>query len=197
MKRKRALTLIELLIASSIFLVVMLTVYSAFHTGIFGHRNIEKNIEVYQAARQILERINLDLRNSFAYSPDEAKFAGESNRLGFLTLVDSYHKDKLLEDYAFVSYRLEGNKLFRVCRKNTESLNEKSEVEPEEMASNVEKLIFDYGFMDPDTKTIEFKESWNDKKALPQSVRIKLSIDDRETGIKRDFARAIFLPLAE
>ncbi|MCX5715091.1 MAG: prepilin-type N-terminal cleavage/methylation domain-containing protein, partial [Candidatus Omnitrophica bacterium] len=68
MKKTKAFSLVELLIASAIFAVVMVSIYSAFRTGIFGYKNIRENIEIYQSARFILERINLDLRNAFAYS---------------------------------------------------------------------------------------------------------------------------------
>ena len=142
MKKNKALTLVELLIASSIFVLVMTTIYSAFHTGMFGYRNIDENINVYQTARLILGRINLDLRNSFVYSADESKFEGESNKLRFLTLVDSYQGNQIVQDYAFVSYEWEKNKLMRVCRKNKESLNEESEIPSEEMASDIDGINF-------------------------------------------------------
>ena len=83
MRKTSAFTLVELLIALMIFSVVMVTIYSTFHNGIFGCRNIEEVMEIHQGARQVLERINLDLRNSFAYSATETKFAGAASEMSF------------------------------------------------------------------------------------------------------------------
>jgi prepilin-type N-terminal cleavage/methylation domain-containing protein len=205
-------TLVELLVASSIFVVVMLTIYSAFHSGIFGYRNIEATIDTYQTARMVLERINLDLRNSFAYSQEESKFQGKNNELSFLTLVDSYQyqEDKIIQiqDYAFVSYQLETNKLMRLCRKNQEALKEeeKSEIQPEEMASGVD-IEFEYGdiYTGPTgQQEIKFKKSWaveladeklaDEKRVLPQAVRVNLTIKGKA---EQNFARTIYLPSAD
>lgn len=194
MKKNKALTLVELLIASSIFVIVMVTIYSAFHSGIFGYRNIDENINIYQTARSILERINLDLRNSFTYSTDESKFEGENNRLGFLTLVDSYREENIVQDYAYVSYKLGENKFMRLCRKNQEAINDKSETEPEEMASDIDGINFSYGYIDPADKSLKWKESWDNLKALPIAVRVKLTLKNKT---KQEFERIVYLPLAD
>lgn len=201
-KNIRAFTLVELLIASSIFLVVMLTIYSAFHTGIFAYRNIDKTINTYQTARQVLERMNLDLRTSIVYSDQEAQFTGNKNEVSFLTLTDTFSKDTLAlaQDYAFVSYQLAGDKLMRLCRKNKECLNYKSKIEPEEMAFNIEELNFSYGYINAIDKSLKFKDSWAGQDApgeeaqLPVAIKVKLSLKDK---IRQDFERTIFLPLAK
>ena len=195
MKNYKGFTLIELLIASTIFMVLAVTVYSAFHTGIFGYRNIEETIDVYQAARLILERLDLDLRNSFVYSDAQAKFSGNKNEVSFLTLVDTYREDKLLPEYAFVSYKLEANKLLRLCRKNQESLKEKSEVQPDEMATNIKELSFNFGYLDPVDSSLKFKDSWgstpDEQKTLPMAVKVNLTLKGK-AGY--GFERTIFLP---
>ena len=219
MKLVKALTLVELLIASSIFVVVMVTIYSAFHSGIFGYRNIEETLDVYQTARSILGRINLDLRNSFAYSEDETKFVGEKNKISFLTLVDTYRQDKIVQDYAFVFYGIgkyktflttenqlkviakrfscklgDDNKLMRLCRKNQEALKEDSEIQPEEMADNVEKLNFTYFYFDTADSKLKEKDSWDHPKNLPVAVKVSLTI---KAKIEQKFERTIYLPLAK
>ena len=199
MKKYKALTLIELLIASSIFVVVIVTIYSAFHSGIFGYRNIEETIDTYQAARSILGRINLDLRNSLVYKDDDTKFSGSQNEICFLTLVDKFGQDRLLQELAFLSYKLEKDKLMRLCRKNQEALKENSEIQPEEMADNVE-IKFEYGYKPQGKDEIEFKTSWpspdipDGQKLLPVAVKVNLTV--KEKG-EQKFERTIYLPLAE
>jgi prepilin-type N-terminal cleavage/methylation domain-containing protein len=200
MSRNKGFTLVEILVATAIFAVVITTVYSAFHTGIFGYRNIERNIEINQAVQQILECINLDLRNAFVYSSDESRFQGEAGFVSFLTLVDSYRKDKIVRDYALVSYSLEKNKIRRLCRKGKESLNARSEITAEEMASNMDMEIkFQYGYLGKDKET-EWLDSWpgfvstgEEGKGLPLAVKVKLTVKNKTEEV---FERTIFLPNA-
>lgn len=195
MRNPKAFTLIELLIASAIFMVLMVTVYSSFHTGIFGYRDIEENIDIYQAARLILGRMELDLKGSFLYSATEAKFSGSKNEMSFLTLVDSFSKDKISTDYAFVSYKLEANKLLRLCRKNQESIKEKSELQPDEMSSNIKEFTLNYGYIDSADNSLKFKDSWgstpDEQKTLPAAVKVNLIL---KAKAEYGFARTIFLP---
>lgn len=199
MNRIRAFTLVELLIASAIFLVIMLTVYSSFHTGMLGYRNIEEAIDVSQSTRQILERINLDLRNAVIYSAREAKFAGNKGSIEFLTIADRFTQDEILKEYCLVSYSLEGARLMRLCRRNQESLNQESRVSPEEMAYNLEEIAFSYGYINVMDNSLAWKDSWavqdapeDEQKSLPVAVKVELRLKSR---IKQDFQRTIFLPL--
>ena len=192
MRRNQGFTLVELLIASSIFVVVMFTIYSAFSSGIFGYRNMEEAMDTYQAARQILERLNLDLRNSFIYSPEEVKFSGTNRQLSFLALVDVYEVNKVSQKYASISYALEGNKLTRLFRTDQEALNKNSEIIPEEMADNAE-ISFSYLYLDPVDNSLKEKDIWDDKLILPLAVKIDLTIKSK---IEAHFERTVYLPLA-
>jgi type II secretory pathway component PulJ len=194
MKRHSAFTLAEVLISSSIFLVVLVTVYSAFHTGVFGYRNIEDRIALYQAGRFILERIQLDLRNSFAYSKDETGFLGLADEISFLTLVDTFWQNTLIKEYALVSYSPKDNLLMRLCKRGKQALDEKSSSSPDEMAQGLQKLNFEYGYVDPIDKSLKFKDSWvaeSEQKIFPVAVRIKLVLRNKTV---QDFERTIYLP---
>jgi prepilin-type N-terminal cleavage/methylation domain-containing protein len=195
MRRPKAVTLIELLIASSIFLVVMVTIYSAFHSGVFGYRHIDEALTMNQSARQALERLNLDLRNSFAFSKERANFTGTKSSIGFLTLADTFSKDTITRDFAFVSYSLDGKKLMRLCRKNTESFNQASQIQSEEMASDIEAITFSYGYKSDSDELLKFdKDTWDDESLMPLAVKIKLTLKNTRA---QDFERTIYLPLAQ
>lgn len=190
-KTDKAFTLIELLIASSIFVIVMMSIYSAFHTGLFGYRDIEENIGIYQTARIILERLNLDLRNSFAYSSDETKFSGNNTEINFLSLTDNFRQGKLMHNYSFISYKLDGKSLLGLCRKDQEALNDKSQTQAQELASNIESLSFSFAFFDPASQELKWKDSWEEKALFPVAVKAKLIISGKT---KQEFARTIYLP---
>lgn len=191
-RKINAFTLLELLIASSIFIIVIISIYSAFQTGLFGYRNIEKNIEIDQTARQILDRINLELRNSFSYSKTESKFMGEKNKISFLTLIDTYTQSKVTEDFALVSYLFENKKVMRLCRLNAESLNDKLQ-DYEEMADNINTIDFTYITFNAGGEKKE-KDNWDDLVNLPTAIKVKLVIKDEKTNTEKIFERTIFLP---
>lgn len=197
MKKTKGLTLTELLIATAIFALVLLTVYASFHAGVLGFQNIEEAIGVSQSARQIFERINLDLRNYFVYKKaDDSKFTGNPNDISFLTLVDNYSKDKIRQEFAFVSYKLEGDKLMRLCRLNAEALKEESAVLPEELSSGIKEITFKYGYEPTSgSESIVFdKDSWQNNPALPLAVKVILVF---KNSAKDTFERTIFLPAVE
>jgi len=207
MKRNAGFTLIEILVASLIFTVVMLTIYSAFHSGIFGYRDIEENINVYQQAKIILERINLDLRNAFIYSDGDAKFIGDNDSgvLSFFTTVDAYQAQGLASTYARVEYSMDGEKLMRRCLKNQESLSSTVVTKAQEMGSGI-KIKFQYGYLPVPDQDVVFQDSWAkgptppdpEKKNLPVAVKVNLTITitNPQTQAKRsrDFERTIYLP---
>ncbi len=190
-KTNRAITLVELLIASSIFSVVMVSIYLTFNTGLFGYKDIGENIDIYQSARIVFERLNLDLRNSFAYSKDETKFFGSSNEMGLLTLVDKFSQGAMLKHYAFVDYKFENKTLTMLCRIDKDALNDRSETEPQELAGNIDSFALSYGFIDPGSLELKWKDTWDDKKSFPVAVNIKLTVSGK---IKQDFERTIYLP---
>lgn len=199
LKISEGFTLVEVLVASVIFLVIMMAVYSSFHAGIFGYKNIERTVEAYQSARQILERINLDMRNSFAFSENQTKFSGNKNGADFLTIADIYDNDKIVQDYAFVGYQFENGRLTRLCRQGKESLNNNSQIQPEELALNAVSVVFSYGYNVSGQEDIKWKDTWGaagdspeEQKVLPVAVKVKLAIKNK---VEYNFERAIFLPL--
>jgi len=189
-KRIRSFTLIELLIATAIFSVVIVSVYSAFQSGVFGYRNINKAIDTYQSARLIMEQMSKDLMNCFSYSPAiETKFSGASNEVSFLTLVDSYKNDKLGRDYAFVRYNLSDGKLMRLCRTGADALKSASEIAAQEMKAGVTELAFEYIEYDDKAKSLkEPVKEWTDTKKFPAAIKITLAINGEA------FTRTVFLP---
>lgn len=182
----------ELLISVTVLSIIMLSIYSAFHTGMFGWRDIGNTIDIYEAANRILERLNLDIRNSFAYSQDESRFKGISNRVEFLTTVDLYQDKRVISEYAFVSYLVENDKLMRICRRGQDSLNEKSDAIAEEISSDVGGLAFSYGYLSSGGRELKFVDSWpsGNNAELPLAVKVSFGIKDK------NFERVIYIPIA-
>ena len=187
-------TLVELLISSVIFVVLAMSIYSSFYAGIFGNKSISESLRVYQAAAQVLECINTDLRNSFTYSKDISIFEGDSVAIRFLSIVDTYRGNVLERDYASIAYKLEDGKLMRQSRLNALALNNNSNAEFEEMVSNVKELVFTYGKLDESGRAIEWQQDWHEPSALPAAVKVNLVLEGKN---KEEFERIIYLPLSK
>lgn len=192
-KKNNGFTLIELLVTSVIFAVLSLGIYSAFYAGIFGYKSIDGSIKISQTAVEILNIINKDLRNSFAYSNEESKFQGDNKELNFLTISDSYTETGIEQNYAFVGYVLKDKKLMRGCRLNKESFNPNADMNYEEMSSEVESLSFMYAQLDESKKTLQWNEEWNNPVCLPAAVKISIVIKDKHP---REFNRTVYLVIS-
>ncbi len=190
MIKNKAFTLMELLIAVTIFTVIAVSLFSAFRSGIFGYRSIEEAIDLNQSAFSALSRLDTDARNCFSFSADDNKFIGDGSSLGFLTLVDIFEGAKLEKKYAYVSYSIKVNKLMRLCRLDSQALNANSAVLPEEMLENAQ-IKFEYGSIQPN-KAITYSGSWSDKKTLPVCIRVTLTIGKTGKATKA-FERTIYL----
>ena len=197
--KDRSFTLIELLIASSISIAILLTLYLSFNAGIFGYKRIQDALNTSAAAIKALSRLNLDLRNSFPYSASEARFEGNTEGIGFFTLAKTFRQNVTTQDYAHVFYGLEGDRLLRTCRRNQDSLSNTTEIGAQILAADLQRVLFSYGEFNSDKEILEWKDTWNQSSALPMAVRVVLTIKGKSGQKETDgdnFQRTIFLPLA-
>lgn len=192
MQNNKSFTLIELLISVAIFAVIMTVAYSALSTGIFGYRDIDNSLYTTQTVRSIFSRINLDLRNAFAFSKDESKFVGNEKGLEFFTLVDKYSDQKKTPFYAKVSYYLEGDTLMRLEKIGKESLKENSQSAAQKMCENID-IKFEYGQLDANN-TIEFVSEWGaDNPTGPSTLKLPSAVKITFKKNNADFTRIVYL----
>jgi len=185
MKNKKSFTMIELLISLSIFAVIMITLLTAFRTGIFGLNRMQESIEASEYGFIALSHINKDLRNSFVYSKEDSKFKGEKDSLSFMTLSPNY---------SFVNYYLSGNELLRLIRSGQEALKSGSGIKPRVVAKRIKRIEFTYFSSDPDTKQLKETNAWEEPSFMPAAVRIILIPEKTEEA---GFTRTIYLPLGK
>ncbi len=184
-------TMVEILIASIVFVVLMVTVHSAFRAGVFGSRDIEENLAGYQSGRQVLDRVALDLRNSFVFARNETGFSGTNEEINFFSLINVFAQGIFSRKYAAISYKIDGSRLLRRSKIGKYALNNMSEVPYEEFASGVEMFSFNYGEYKAIEKEIEWKDYWNDTQALPVAVKVKLILNGKT---KPKFEKTVFFP---
>lgn len=208
--RNRAFTLIEILIASAIFSVVALSIYSAFQAGILSYRKIDSSSEIFQSARISLAKIELDLKNSFAYlaSDNKAQFSGNTDSMEFLTAAD-YYKDASSNPAIFrvkYSWNDSSKSLTRSYAMGLNALKADMAEEPAVLAGNVRNLSFEYAYKN--NNALIWQQSWpsqddpgltsQQEKVIPLAVRIKLSLEKNSADAAEETVDFIkIVPLEE
>ncbi|MFA4888415.1 MAG: prepilin-type N-terminal cleavage/methylation domain-containing protein [Candidatus Omnitrophota bacterium] len=206
MIRKKAFTLVELLISTAILSLVVLSLYSAFQVGLASYKRMDSASTVYQAARVILNRMELDLKNAFAYSGKDSGFKAQDKVLQFLILQDLFTADGLSSNICLIKYNLNGQVLTRICAIGLDALKTDIALEPDELSADIKELEFEYAYETdtPDNPYVWQKGIWpkegdqSQVKSLPLAVKVKLLLIERdalqgETG-SVEFSRII--PLA-
>ena len=191
MRKMVGFTLIELLVATSIFSIVALIVYSTFNTGILSSRYIEYRLASFQAARRIFSRLDVDLKGSFAYSPQDARFIGKENELSFFALI--------AEQFSQVSYKFENGTLSRTYQQGLASVKEDSAARARILGKQIKKLEFSYAFLSPEEAGYGFKGEWEAKDRLPLAIKVKLTFPEKSPRSEEkdvEFEKTVFLPLS-
>lgn len=203
MKRIRGFTLLELLIAASIFSLIILSIYSAFQTGILSYRKVDSAFEVFQTARILLNRMELDLKNASAYTQDDSWFKGGGKSLDFVTVVDYYKEDEPNINIYHIRYELTDEKLKRTCYTGIDAIKKDTEAVGKESSYEIKDITFQYATGKADKP---WQDSWPEgdsvqlsgqTKTLPLAVKITLSLIEKgrtEEGNIVEFNKVVSLP---
>lgn len=192
LKYTRGWTLIELLIAVLIFSIIILTVFSSFHTGILSYNKIDSAFSLYQTARTILNRMESELRNTLVYAQDDSRFNGSSQHLTFFAVLDSFAKEenKFYSDIYRIEYKSESTPVTRGCLKGLNALKEGQgdAAVSAELSSSLKGISFAYA--SPITEITENPYEWQDiwpetseadqQKSLPLAVKITVSLIEKD-----------------
>jgi len=208
-KTIRGFTLIEVLISASIFSVITLSIYSAFQAGILSYRKIDSSFEIYQTARISLNRMESDLKNSFAYLGVDNKsgFSGGDKTLAFFSVLDYYKDGQPNTEVCRIKYSWDetGKTLTRACYIGLEALKNDGAQKDEILASGIEKITFEYAYGKGNSYT--WQESWpaednssvasEQEKGIPLAVRITLSLAESNKPKQETVRFLKTIPLGE
>jgi len=206
MKQKTGFTLVELLIASAISAVIIISIYSAFQSGILSYGRLDSATTLFQTARSILNRAELDLVNAFAYKQEDAGFSGTSASLEFFSAVPAFIEGSSAPGVWRIKYALSRNTLQRIFCRGIDSLIADAEPSETEMSQEVKQISLRYAFPSGNPQEpLEWQDSWPNqddaaqKKSLPAAVEISLSLIEKDRR-QREAGSIIFtrvIPLAE
>ncbi|MCU0666002.1 MAG: prepilin-type N-terminal cleavage/methylation domain-containing protein [Candidatus Omnitrophica bacterium] len=181
LNNKKAFTLVEVLLASAIFAILAVGLYSLFYSAIRNYQKIEDSSEIYNTQRLVFSQIQRDLRNAFIYKTGDSGFIGSSNKLDFYTITNAYKNSTLYREAAQIEYAFNNNALTRqiLTKENAQS----------SFSSQVKDLSFEYARKSDDPKASSayvWQEVWpveapqdislQQKARLPLALRVKIFI---------------------
>lgn len=200
LKRKNkltAFTLIELLIAVTIFSVVASLLYSSFRLGIISWKRTEANLSRYQKIRYAMNRLSEDITNTFMHK--KIVFKGQEKRIEFAGVIKGKDKQKSIGKICYF-FSGEGASLLRQKLSYDQAIKEETTTEGgEDLISDVIDFKINYCYKEKEEESeFEWFPEWVSEKAIPQGVKLELTLkDDYAPDGKIVFVKRINIPVGE
>lgn len=183
----KGMTLVEILIAVSIISFLGLVLYTIFYQGTkLWRRAALMQIDI--DSDMVFEKMSSDLRNAYSGSPGQ--FTGKGGRVEFF----SYSKNDLRDGSGSFTvknpvrvryaYQDDSHTLLRLEQDYRTLLSaklEKQDAPGTPVAEKVKECRFEYLHENPEKKTFQWKDFWNDA-CPPKAVRVSLQFDDQKSA---------------
>lgn len=166
MKKVKALTLVEVMVAVTIFSMLCITLF-AFWSGAFKMKRyllLAKRNEL--KSRIALDKFKRELQSSIEFYGDKRDFNGTRNSLSFYSIVNT-NDDAVLK----INYLVKDSYLMQLAQPIYLSDNKNKFVKK----YMVKECIFSYW----DRNNSTWLDSWQDKEGLPTAVRIEQILDKK------------------
>lgn len=181
----RSFTLIELLIAISIFSVVSIAVYSTFSSGLSVLRRVKDIDFLRQRVLIKEERFSRELRQMPALRTP--LFSGGQEKISFAGLVE--------EEPCRITYYFDASAkvLLRVTDRLADILTKEGAVEagfkskPALFLAGIKEIKFSYLYFDLAKKAYAWAQEWRDN-SVPLAVKLTVSTDNQ------NYATTTFFP---
>jgi type II secretion system protein J len=202
MRNSKSFTLIELLIALSIFAVIAVTLYSTFFAGISVWRRSGEGSDAYQDMRTAFDDIARDLKNMAYFTKNKDSiyaFSGLSKEIILMTLEEgATEKMEPSREVVKVSYLFDEAKgeLNRRAAGIASGFDLKK-AGVETLLKGVADLKFEYCYDSGDEdEPYLWQEEWKDENAkTPRGVRITASIKSGKMAKEMPkVTRVVFIP---
>lgn len=202
-KNRTGFTLIELILALTIFSVLGTAVYSSFSMGIEMWKRGEYQQRAYQDIRIFLETFSKDLHNATELA--DVPFLGESGDLEFaVTLRQEDESGNIVLTFGVVRYHVEEDKdSIKLYRKESPFPGEADDEERDfKIVGDVKKISLQYYGYEVEEEEEEGKEAptyawyekWDSYGYLPKAVWIRMTVQDKSRyGRIIDISRKIMI----
>jgi len=212
-KSNTGFTLLELLLAVSIFAIVATVLYSTFYTGTRILRRAESAMEFHQRLRIATEEMALDLRNALPVEIDGAAFpgiieeeggddeapvyyfTGEAKKFTFVTVKSTRSKEGMIREVCNVTYLLEGKggALKRSVKRQGKPLAQDAG-QDEILLTGITDMDVKYSYVgDTDDSPPIWESAWELEKAVPLGVKIALKMKGAPGS--DEFTKTVYLPV--
>ena len=189
----RGFTLLELLIAVTIFSIVAVAIYASFNVGIHAWRKAENSYKIRQEARHILDSIGRDLKNAVNFTP--MPFEGSSNYVSFSRALKILKpEDEYLEGIFKTTYTFDaGSKtLYYILQTYQESASGESPTKSL-LTSGILDFRLKYAYRNGEEVT--WKDNWaKEDKGIPFGVKLSLSYPPQAEGEVVLYSETILIP---
>jgi len=193
-KNLRGLTLIELLLATSLFVVLGTILYSILSQGIVFLKRSESELDSHREERIILGKIAADVRVALIHQ--WVQFLGEADQIYFCGLRRMKDEPSGIPRLSKIHYYVL-EKDVGTQKKGlylTEYPVEQSFLDSPPPGRRITDIFqdfhFEYGYWDPIDSKIITKEKWTDSEKIPRVVVLK-------GKSQKEFVKTIILPLGE
>ncbi len=205
----RGFTLLETLLAITLFSIVITSSFGVFSMGIQIWKRSQGRSLVERKVVLALERMGQDVRNTLrveqkgeGFGQDLLEYEGTASFFELPAIVK-------LTDKSGASTRQTGSVIYRLnpngelCRAERSASDFYLQREPacRVLAAEVKKLHFEYLLYRTFTKSYSWYDAWEIKDGLPQAVRVNLEIEPKlkneKKGLVKKYQRTFIIPVAE
>lgn len=198
---KKAFTLLELMVATSILGLIGLAVLTTFGSGLHVYERVQSYGGLQADILLSLEEMERDLANTFPLSGIE--FEGEAQKITFPAVIETIEtideEERAVPSIGQIAYSLGGDDDQKVLMRDQWDYSQavsgdKSENDQSGFFAYVKDIRFSYYFLDGKNEEYGWKESWSaeEDEGSPVAVKIELTYEDRGRDIT--LVRTVFLP---
>lgn len=172
MRYQKGFTLVEILIASVILGVILVSLFTAFQAGLTAYRRTEEGLLENRGASIFFFQLDQELRNAVPYS--KHPFEGTSEKISFPAWLKSYTPEGTEKGIYLIEYRWKHGQVIRTQRKLTNKLKEKSAV-TETVLDALLDCRFEFLKLSGE-ETLVWDKNWenNPYVGLPRGVRVEI-----------------------
>ncbi|MBN1492755.1 MAG: prepilin-type N-terminal cleavage/methylation domain-containing protein [Candidatus Omnitrophica bacterium] len=179
MRSDRGFTIIELLLAITLFSIASVSLYFNFQTGIFLHSRVGHGLERLDEYRLCFDKIDKELHNIVAY--DDVVFKGQDRSISFPAFIEVYEKGERHSDFYQITYELKNKALYRIMRSLRKKGLSGSKEHKDILLSGLQGGSFEYAYRTP-AGSLAWKDLWDTGEVTSESLLvpygIRLSIKD-------------------
>jgi prepilin-type N-terminal cleavage/methylation domain-containing protein len=201
--KKRAFTLIEILVASVILVIIVGSMTIIFFQANRSWTDTEARLQVYQNSREVLNSISRDLACAYQSSSTLAKMDYNSSaanpKLLFTAAVNTNYGTNEY-DLSIVGYMMSSSSTNTVDKYKEDYDGTQSSPWSDSsgnwnpLAENITAL--DFEFYDHEAATPAWITDWDSstKDYLPQAVKISLTAEDKQQRFSKTFETTVYIP---